>query len=91
MDHPFPIYGNYKGKEYTAQVLSTGFIVLDEKSYTSPTAAGQAVMGSYKGKPLQVDGWKFWKFNKDGERVELNILRGKESPLKTLKAKKAAA
>ena len=83
VDSPFKIYATYKGKEHEAQVLSSGMIKFREKEYFSPSAAGCAILGG----DLQVDGWKFWKFNKDGERVELNVLRGKESPLKVTEAK----
>jgi hypothetical protein len=79
------IYMNHGGKEYDATVLSSGVIRFRDKDYTSPSSAGQAVLGkNAKGKPLQVDGWRAWRFNKDGERVELNVLRGKDSPLKAV-------
>jgi RAMA domain-containing protein len=100
VDAPFKIYTSTDGKDYEAQVLSTGMIRMDEKEYTSPSSAGSALLGKdKKGKPRQVDGWKFWKFNKNGDRVELNVLRGPKSPLtvvekkprKTRKAKEATA
>lgn len=83
VDSPFKIYASTGGKEYEAQVLSTGIIKMDEKEYTSPSAAGSALLGKdSKGKPRQVDGWAFWKMNKDGKRVPLDDLRGAKSPLK---------
>lgn len=91
VDHPFPIYANYKNKEYTATVLSSGVIMFEEKPHATPSAAGRAVIGNYKGKPLQVDGWAFWRFNKDGERVKLDVLRGSKSPLKEVAAKEVKA
>jgi len=91
VDHPFPIYANYKDEEYTALVLSSGIIMFEEKPYATPSAAGRAVIGNYKGKPLQVDGWAFWRFNKDGERVKLDVLRGSKSPLKEVAAKEVKA
>lgn len=91
---PFKIYATYKGKEYAAQVLTSGIIKMDEKEYTSPSAAGRAIMGNNdKGKPLQVDGWAFWKYNDDatGKRVPLDKLRGKDSPLKEVEKKETKA
>jgi hypothetical protein len=90
VDNPFKIYGTYKEKEYEAQVLSSGVIMFEDKPYASPSAAGRAVMGEFKGKPLQVDGWKFWKYNEDGKRVPLDTLRGAKSPLKAEKEAEAA-
>lgn len=91
------IYMNHDGKEHTATVLSSGVIRMGEKDFTSPSSAGSAILGKdKKGKPRQVDGWKSWYFNKDGERVMLNTLRGSKSPLaleapKPHKAKSAKA
>jgi hypothetical protein len=84
------IYMNSGGKEYIANVLSSGVIRMDDKDYTSPSSAAGAILGkNKKGKQLQTDGWRVWRFNKDGERVELNELRGKSSPLKAVaKAKR---
>ena len=90
MDGPLNIYARYQGKEYSAVVLSSGVIRYDEKEYASPSAAARAIMGNYKGKPLQVDGWKFWKYNDDGQRREIDALRGSKSPLKEAKEEKAA-
>jgi len=85
VDSPFKIYMNSGGKEHEAQVLSTGVIRMGEKEFTSPSSAAQKILGNNaKGKPLQADGWKVWRYNKDGERVELNVLRGHASPLKAV-------
>lgn len=76
------IYMNHDGKEHTATVLSSGVIRMGEKDFTSPSSAGSAILGKdKKGKPRQIDGWKSWYFNKDGERLMLNTLRGSKSPL----------
>lgn len=83
VDSPFKIYMMTGGKEYDAQVLSSGVIKIDEKEFTSPSSAGSYLLSkNAKGKPLQVDGWKSWNFNKDGKRVPLDTLRGSKSPLK---------
>ncbi len=93
VDSPFKIYMTTGGKEYDAQVLSSGIIKIGEKEFTSPSSAGQHILGKNdKGKPLQVDGWKCWRFNKKtgentSERVELNVLRGAKSPLKVVEPK----
>lgn len=92
---PFKIYGSYKGKEIEAQVLSSGMIKMNNKEYATPSAATRAITKN------AVDGWIFWKYNKDGKRVILDEIRGAKSPLECLdkaaakhaakpKAKKAA-
>jgi hypothetical protein len=89
VDSPFKIYMTTGGKEYDAQVLSSGIIKIDDKEFTSPSSAGSYILGNdKKGKPRQVDGWKAWSFNKDGERVALDTLRGSKSPLKAEAPKK---
>jgi hypothetical protein len=87
---PFKIYGRARGKDFEATVLTSGIIRMDEKDYTSPSSAACAILNQGNtGKPRMVDGWAFWKYNRDGERVMLDLIRGKESPLE--KAKSAAA
>ena len=88
VDSSFTIYMTTDKKEYKGVVLSSGVIKIDEKEFTSPSSAGSYILGKDdKGKPKQVDGWKSWTFNKDGERVALNALRGAKSPLKLTEAK----
>jgi len=85
VDGPFKLYATLRGgKEVEAQVLKSGVIVMNEKEYTSPSAAATKAAG------VATDGWRFWKFNKDGERVTLDTLRGKESPLRIVEAKPKA-
>lgn len=92
IENPLPLYANYKGKEYTAMALTSGVIKYDEKEYATPSAAARAVLGNNeKGKPLQVDGWHFWKFNKDGERVPLSELRDEKDIRRRPDLQKSAA
>ena len=92
IDAPFKIYITTGGKEYDAQVLSSGIIKIDNKQFTSPSSAGSYMLGKdEKGKPKQVDGWKAFTFNKDGQRVPLDTLRGSKSPLKAVEAKPKTA
>jgi hypothetical protein len=88
VDSPLVIFMTTGGKEYKGTVLTSGMIKVDEKEFTSPSSAGSYILGNdKKGKPRQVDGWKSWTFNKDGERVALDTLRGSKSPLKAEEAK----
>jgi len=88
VDSPLVIFMTTGGKEYKGTVLTSGMIKVDEKEFTSPSSAGSYILGNdKKGKPRQVDGWKSWTFNKDGERVALDTLRGSKSPLKVEEAK----
>jgi Restriction Enzyme Adenine Methylase Associated len=92
IENPLPLYASYKGKEYTAMALTSGVIEMDEVEYPTPSAAAKAILGNNeKGKPLQVDGWHFWKFNKDGERVSLSELRDPRDIRKRPDLRKEAA
>jgi len=89
VDSPLTIFMTTGGKEYKGTVLTSGIIKVDDKEFTSPSSAGSYILGNdKKGKPRQVDGWKSWTFNKDGERVALDTLRGSKSPLKADEAPK---
>lgn len=44
----------YKGKTYNAKVID-GFLVYNEKRYSSPSMAGIAITG------YNVNGWRFWE------------------------------
>src|SRR2546428_10513936 len=60
----FNIFAGKNGK-YEARVRADGTVVFRDKEYTSPSSAGSAALGKDdKGKPRQVDGWKFWHFKK---------------------------
>lgn len=84
VDSSFKIYLNHSGKEHEATVLSTGVIRYNDKEYTSPSSVGAKIVGA------EVNGWRAWSFNKNGERVPLDVLRGSKSPLaEAPKAKKA--
>jgi len=62
------LYRTYKGKEYTAVLLSSGRIRLKGRVFDTPTAAAKAIVG----RPT-VNGWHFW-YIKDsrGEWVRLS-------------------
>lgn len=67
---PHPLKKNYKGKEYTATLLTSGVIKFKGKLYNSPTAAAKQIIDR-----KTVNGWTFW-FVKDekGNWVTLNDL-----------------
>jgi hypothetical protein len=63
-----PIYRTYKGKEYRALLTPKGLIYLNNKTYTSPTAAAKSII-----KNGAVNGWSFWTIkNATGEWVKLS-------------------
>ncbi len=65
------LFKRYKGKEYKAELLTSGKIKYKNKLYTSPTGAAKAVVDSG-----HVNGWDFWYIkNKDGDWVKLSSLR----------------
>jgi len=79
-EYPFKIWMTYDGKEREATVLTTGVIRYKDKDYNSPSSAATAVLKEFGAKGLR-NGWTSWKFNKDGSRIMLNVLRGSKSPL----------
>ena len=79
----FHIRFNYKGKQYIAHVLKSGWITFDNRSadynrfkgkkFKSPSGAGKAVTGQ------SCDGWHHWKLkNPKGQWVKLDKLRKKK-------------
>jgi len=80
VDSPFPIYLTHEGKEKSATVLSSGLIKYDEEMYRSPCAAATA-MAKDLGFKWNLNAWSALKFNRDGERVPLDAIRGAKSPL----------
>jgi hypothetical protein len=87
VDAPFKVYVTFDGKERDAMVLSSGVIRYKEKEFTSPSGFANAVIKEVGAKG-RADGWKVVTFNKDGERVALDTLRGSKSPLKAEAPKK---
>jgi hypothetical protein len=61
------IFAPYKGKTYSASVLSTGKIKLNNKIFNSPSWAGKEITKK------QTDGWIFWKY-KDPKTKKLVLL-----------------
>ena len=90
VDHSFPIYLTMGEKEREARVLTSGMISFKEKEYASPCAAATA-MAKDMGEKWTLNAWTALKFNKDGERVALNVVRGAKSPLKVAAPKPKAA
>lgn len=83
----FNIFASYKAKEITARVRGDGFIIFKDKEYASPNAAGMVATGRDHG----IDGYRFWRFKKNGEEVFLDAIRGSKSLIKAnAKPKKAA-
>jgi len=69
--HYQPIYGKYKGKQYKANVLKSGYIKLNNKLYSTPTGAAQVIIDRGA-----VNGWNFWKYkDKSGELRRISDLR----------------
>lgn len=75
IDGPMTLHATYKEKTFEAKVAADGVVTFDGENYTSPSSAGKAAIKK------SVDGWRFWRFKKDGEELELDHLRGSKSPL----------
>lgn len=60
---------DYKGKRYTATLRKDGYISYGGHLYESPSAATVSIV------KRGANGWRFWKYKKAGEWVELTELR----------------
>lgn len=69
-DDGIEIFTTYKGQKYYAVYFSPTKIIYDNEVFKSPSAAGTKVQNG-----LPVNGWKFWKFKKDGKTYPLDRLR----------------
>lgn len=66
------IYANYKGKQYKAKVLPSGFIKFNDKLYDTPSGVARAII-----ERGAVNGWNFWKYkDQSGNLVPIGSLRG---------------
>ena len=79
---PFSIHANFKRKDFSAEIDKDGFVLLDDRRYTSLSIAGGMVRASLSGKPSdglpyrRVNGWDFWKFkDSNGHMISINELR----------------
>jgi hypothetical protein len=62
------VYHMYKGVEHRALLTPKGLIHYNKKSYSSPTAAAQAIIRNGR-----VNGWHFWRIkNANGDWVKLS-------------------
>lgn len=80
----FPIYVKFRGREFSAEIDSDGFVLMNGKRYTSLSIAGGIVRTTVSGKPddgfpyRRVNGWTFWRYtNEDGQTKPLDDLRKK--------------
>lgn len=88
VDSPFRVYLVMGKKEREASVLSSGLIRFKEEEFKSPCAAATAMAKDMDEKWV-LNAWTALKYNKDGERVALDTIRGSKSPLKAAPAPKA--
>ena len=69
---PAMLFKQYKGRDYTARLSPKGMITFKGKTYTSPTGAARAVIGTNRA----VSGWVFWYIkDADGNWVRLEDYR----------------
>lgn len=67
---PKELVVTYKGAPYSATVNPDGTIMVNGKTFTSPSRAGKEVTGK------EVDGWTFWSYEVPGIGLKkLNTLR----------------
>lgn len=79
---PFSIHVNFKGKNFAATIDKDGFVLLNDKRYTSLSVAGGVVRASLSGKPKdglpyrRVNGWTFWRYkDPSGQPQKLDEIR----------------
>ncbi|MHB9072906.1 MAG: hypothetical protein ACYC6G_05225 [Desulfobaccales bacterium] len=71
--HGTEFRGSFKGQMYFAKV-DDGFLVLNDKKFSSPSAAAIEVKG------YQEDGWRFWECKLPGNQSwqSINTLRSRQ-------------
>lgn len=69
-NRPDEIFATFKGKEIVAKVNEDGSITVDGNRYTSPSVAGAIATGQ-----PTCNGWKLWKFMREGQPVSIDELR----------------
>jgi hypothetical protein len=69
---PKELVATYKGTEHKATVNDDGTIMVNDKTFNSPSRAGKEITGR------EVDGWTFWSYEVPGEgHKKLDMLRKK--------------
>lgn len=79
---PFKIFAKFKGQHFIAEIDKDGFIIFEEKRYTSLSIAAGIVRAKLSGQPKdgfpyrRANGWTFWHYNDlDGNRKKIDELR----------------
>ncbi len=81
---PFPIHVTFKGRDFSAEIDSDGFVLMGGKRHTSLSIAGGIVRATVSGKPddglpyRRVNGWTFWRYiDAGGQAKPVDALRKK--------------
>jgi hypothetical protein len=83
---PGGIHAHYDGQDWPATLTEQGQIVIDGRSHSSPSAAGETVKIASRGPELPksvlaTDGWLFWRAQDQivGDVVTLKELRRRQA------------
>jgi predicted type IV restriction endonuclease len=72
---PLKLIKCYHDTDLEADLEPDGTITFQGESYSSPTPAAEAAARQVCGEERFIDGWHFWKYEKDGEPVVLDKAR----------------
>lgn len=75
---PLEIERSYKGKRLVARIETDGSVSFGGSIYSSLSVAGSAARETVVGRPMNTNGWDFWRFRgADGQLNPLDELRAK--------------
>jgi len=73
---PLELTKTYKGKLVTASVEADGTVTYNGQSYSSLSTAASAARQTVLGRPVNTNGWNFWRFrDTDGRVKQVDELR----------------
>ena len=80
---PTTLFNFYFGKRYEATLLPDGQLEFREKTYSSPSLAGEAARKAATGKRHSTNGWEFWQLL-DESRKETSLAAVRSKYLENL-------
>ncbi len=73
---PLKLTIHYKGHDLEADLLPDGTVTFQGKNYSSSSSAAEVARGTITGRPMHTNGWVFWKYRNEAEKlVLLNVAR----------------
>mgnify|MGYP001611079332 FL=1 len=72
---PLTLFRKYKGRQMDATLLADGNVRFGGKSHDSCSQAAEEARSGVMGRRMNTNGWKFWQYDDDGVKRELDDAR----------------